>query len=99
MSIFKHHQLPQRGINATPVVVRQRDQVLGTLEENVDLLQRSFAAGRIGATEVVTLRREFVASRREYVETLADAWLARVDLDLAIGRFTPPQTPTGKELP
>lgn len=76
-----------------------RDQVLGTLEENVDLLQRSFAAGRIGATEVVTLRREFVASRREYVEALADAWLARVELDLATGRFTPPQTPTGKDLP
>lgn len=76
-----------------------RDQVLGTLEENVDLLQRSFTAGRIGATEVVTLRREFVASRREYVEVLADAWLARVDLDLATGRFTPPQTPTGKDLP
>lgn len=76
-----------------------RDQVLGTLEENVGLLQRSLAAGRIGATEVVTLRREFVASRREYVETLADAWLARVDLDLATGRFTPPQTPIGKDLP
>lgn len=76
-----------------------RDQVLGTLEENVGLLQRSFAAGRIGATAVVTLRREFVASRREYVETLADAWLARVDLDLATGRFTPPQTPTEKDLP
>ncbi len=76
-----------------------RDQVLGTLEENVDLLQRSFAAGRIGATEVVTLRREFVASRREYVEALADAWLARVELDLATGHVTPPQTPTGKDLP
>lgn len=76
-----------------------RDQVLGTLEENVDLLQRSFAAGRIGATEVVTLRREFVASRREYIETLADAWLARVDLDLAIGRFTPPQILSTKEQP
>jgi cobalt-zinc-cadmium efflux system outer membrane protein len=76
-----------------------RDQVLGTLEENVQLLQRSFAAGRIGATEVVTLRREFVASRQEYIEVLADAWLARIDLDLASGRLALPQISTGKGTP
>lgn len=76
-----------------------RDQVLGTLEENVDLLQKSFEAGRIGATEVVTLRREFVASRREYVEALADAALARAALDLATGRTALPQEPAGRDLP
>lgn len=76
-----------------------RDQVLSTLEENVDLLQRSFAAGRIGATEVVILRREFVANRREYVEALADAWQARVDLDLVTSRLTPTQTATREKLP
>ncbi|MDY7091619.1 MAG: TolC family protein [Acidobacteriota bacterium] len=74
-----------------------RDQVLGTLDENVELLQRSFEAGRIGATEVVTLRREFVASRREYIEALADAWLARIELNLAIGRLSPPQHSLEKE--
>lgn len=74
-----------------------RDQVLGTLDENVDLLQRSFEAGRIGATEVVTLRREFVASRREYLEALTEAWLARIALDLAVGRLSPPQQALGKE--
>lgn len=76
-----------------------RDQVLGTLDENVELLQRSFEAGRIGATEVVTLRREFVASRREYVEALADAWRARIDLDLATGRFPTSQVSLEKEQP
>ena len=65
-----------------------REQVLGTLDESVELLQRSFTAGRIGATEVVTLRREFVASRRETVEALAEAWLARIELDLAVGRLS-----------
>ena len=68
-----------------------RNQVLGTLDENVELLQLSFEAGRIGATEVVTLRREFVASRREYIEALADAWLARIELDLAVGRLSLPE--------
>jgi len=65
-----------------------QDQVLGTLEENVELLQRSFAAGRIGATEVVTLRRELVAGRRESIEVQADAWLARIRLALATGTMT-----------
>ena len=74
-----------------------RDQVLGTLDENVELLQRSFEAGRIGATEVVTLRREFVASRREYIEAVADAWLARIELDLATGRLSLPLQELGKE--
>ena len=74
-----------------------RDQVLGTLDENVGLLQRSFEAGRIGATEVVTLRRELVAGRREHIEALADAWLARIELDLAIGRLSVSRTPLAKE--
>ncbi len=76
-----------------------RDQVLGTLEENVELLQRSFAAGRIGATEVVTLRREFIASRLEYIEVLADAWLARVRLNLATGVLATQELGDEKELP
>ena len=74
-----------------------RDQVLGTLDENVYLLQRSFEAGRIGATEVMTIRRELVAGRREYIEALADAWLARIELDLAVGRLSLPQTSISKE--
>ncbi|RMH17277.1 MAG: TolC family protein [Acidobacteria bacterium] len=77
---------------------RLRDQVIGTLEENVELLQRSLAAGRIGATEVVILRRELFAGRREYVEALADAWLARLELDLASGRFDPPALSAPEEV-
>ena len=82
---------------ARAAVEHLRDQVLGTLDENVELLQRSFEAGRIGATEVVTLRREFVASRREYIEAVADAWLARIELDLATGRLSPLQISHEKE--
>ncbi len=74
-----------------------QDQVVGSLEENVDLLQRSFAAGRIGATDVVTLRREFVASRSEYLEALADIWLGRLDLHRATGCTAPPEIRLEKE--
>ena len=67
-----------------------REQVVGTLEENTRLLQRSFSAGRIEATEVVVFRREFVESQREYVEAEAEARLAQINLDLATGRLPIP---------
>ncbi|MEE8526585.1 MAG: TolC family protein [Thermoanaerobaculia bacterium] len=76
-----------------------RAEVAGTLEENVDLLQRSFAAGKIGATEVVIFRREFVESQREYLDAAADAWLARVTLDLSTGHFAPPDIPAEERQP
>ena len=60
-------------------------QVLGTLEENLRLLQRSFEAGKTGWTEVLVFRREFVDVQREYIETLTDARLAGIELDLASG--------------
>ncbi len=71
-----------------------RAQVVGSLDDNVSLLQRSFAAGKIGATEVVIFRREFVESQREYVEAVAAAWQARIALDLATGGLAIPQTST-----
>jgi outer membrane protein, heavy metal efflux system len=60
-------------------------EVLGTLEENLHLLQRSFESGKTGWTDVLVFRREFVDIQRDYVETLSDAWLAAIELDLAAG--------------
>lgn len=60
-------------------------QVLGTLPENLELLQRSFEAGKIGWTEVLVFRREFVDVQRDYVATLTDAQLAAIELELAAG--------------
>jgi outer membrane protein TolC len=69
---------------------RLRGQVIGSLEESLDLLQRSFSAGKVGAMELLVFRREFVESEREYVAVLADAWRARIELDLAAGRLSVP---------
>jgi len=84
---------------ARTAAAQLQDQVVGTLADNVDLLQRSFVAGRIGATDVVTLRREFAASRSEYVEALADTWLARLEVELATGCAEPQKIRPGKEQP
>ena len=63
------------------------EQVIGSLEENLGLLQRSLEAGKISRTEVFLLRREFVESQREYLDALSQALRARVQLDLAAGRI------------
>jgi cobalt-zinc-cadmium efflux system outer membrane protein len=64
-----------------------RTRVMGSLEESLDLLRRSFQAGKIGSTELLLFRRELVESRREHVETLARLRSARITLDLAAGRL------------
>ena len=68
-------------------------QVIGTLEENLQLLQRSLEEGKIGRTELFLFRREFVESQREYLEALSEAWQSRVELDLAAGRPPVPTDP------
>jgi cobalt-zinc-cadmium efflux system outer membrane protein len=65
--------------------VNLQERVLGTLQENLGLLQRSFEAGKTGWTEVLVFRREFVDIQRDYIETLTDARLAGIELDLALG--------------
>lgn len=66
------------------------EQVIGSLEENLGLLQRSMEAGKISRTEVFLLRREFVESQREYLDALSVVWRAQVQLDLAAGRLPIP---------
>lgn len=56
----------------------------GTLDENLALVQKAFASGKLRASEVLAFRREF-DSRRELIEATADAWLAKIALDLATG--------------
>ena len=62
-----------------------QQQVLGTFEENLELLERSFEAGKTGWTEVLVFRREFVEIQRDYIESVTDTRLAGIELDLAAG--------------
>lgn len=76
--------------SAREAAIRLRRQVIGSLEENLDLLQRALEAGKLGAAEVLLFRREFVEARREYVEAAFEAWSTRIALDLAAGRLPDP---------
>jgi cobalt-zinc-cadmium efflux system outer membrane protein len=69
--------------------------VVGTLEESLELLQGAMEAGKVSATEVLLLRRELVEGRREHVEAALEAWVTRVELELALGRSGNPKP--GKE--
>jgi cobalt-zinc-cadmium efflux system outer membrane protein len=74
---------------ASEAADRLRQQALGTLDENLRLLQLSFESGKTGWTDVLVFRREFVDVRRDYVNTLAEARLAAIELDLAAGHPAP----------
>ena len=62
-----------------------QEQVVSSAEETLGLLGRSFETGKIGASELLLFRRELIESQRDAIETLADAGLARITLDLAVG--------------
>jgi outer membrane protein TolC len=42
-------------------------------------------AGELSATDVLLLRRDLVEGRREQIEAAGELWLARTDLELAVG--------------
>lgn len=76
-----------------------QDLVVATLEENLALLQRALEAGKIGASNVLILRREFVEGQRQLIEVLSEAWVARIGLDLATGRTSIPMLTEQEVLP
>ncbi|MEO5821451.1 MAG: TolC family protein [Vicinamibacteraceae bacterium] len=62
------------------VQVLETDAVPG-LDENDALTARSFEVGQIGLTDLLLIRRELLDTRTQYLSTLLEAALARVDLD------------------
>ncbi len=64
--------------------------VVGSFDENLRLLRRSFEAGKIGVSELLLFRREFLDGQRESVEARADARRARILVDFAAGTLDLP---------
>lgn len=59
------------------------------LEEGLELLERSFEAGKVGAVELLVYRRELVAGRRQVIEAEAEAWGSAMELAQAAGAPLP----------
>lgn len=62
----------------------ERD-VLPGLEENERLARRSFEVGELSLPDLLVIRREFVETRLQLVDALADAAMASIDLQAAAG--------------
>jgi cobalt-zinc-cadmium efflux system outer membrane protein len=56
-------------------------EALPGLDENDALTTRSFDAGQIGLPDVLLIRRELLETRSQYLSTLLEAALARVNVD------------------
>ncbi|MFP3940921.1 MAG: TolC family protein, partial [Thermoanaerobaculia bacterium] len=62
---------------------------LAALEDGLELVERSFDAGKIGSAEVILFRRELVEARRQSVEARVEAFRAAVDLAVVTGEALP----------
>ena len=56
---------------------------LPSVDENDALTARSFEVGQIGLPDVLLIRRELLETRAQYLTTLLEAALARVEIDAA----------------
>ncbi len=62
--------------------------VVATTEETLSLLERSFEEGKIGITDLLLRQRTLLDARADYMDAIADARLAEIDLELAAGRLS-----------
>lgn len=62
---------------------------LAALEDGLELVERSFDAGKIGSAEVILFRRELVEARRQSVEARVEAFRAAVELAVVAGAALP----------
>ena len=58
-------------------------EALPGLDENDALMARSFEVGQIGLRDLLLIRRELLDTRAQYLTTLLEAALARVEIDAA----------------
>ena len=62
------------------VRVLETDAIPG-LDENETLTTRSFEVGQLGLPELLLIRREILDTRSQYLDSLLEAALARIDVD------------------
>ncbi|HWK11280.1 MAG TPA: TolC family protein [Vicinamibacterales bacterium] len=55
------------------------------LDENEQLITRSFEVGQLGLPDLLLIRRETLDTRFQYLDSLLEAALARIDLDASAG--------------
>jgi cobalt-zinc-cadmium efflux system outer membrane protein len=62
------------------------ESVLPQLQRNIDAIQESYRLGNENIFAVIQVQRTFFDTRHEYIQTLLDLELDRIDLERATGR-------------
>jgi cobalt-zinc-cadmium efflux system outer membrane protein len=75
---------------------RYATEIVPTRESVVKLAQQQFEAMLLGIFQLLQARQAEVSAYREYVETVRDYWIARSDLERAIGGRLPAASEKGK---
>lgn len=79
-------------------IVERYVRVLVPLRERALVLsQEQYNAMLVGAYQLLQAKQSEVTSRRELIEAIRDYWIARAELERAIGGFSPESSPTDKE--
>lgn len=60
-------------------------EALPGMDENERLMTRSFESGQIGLADLLVIRREILDTRFQHLDSLLEASLARVELDIQSG--------------
>ena len=88
---FEHASHVGAGLSRADAVTSNGTVVTNVLQiESLGLLERSFTAGKMGLSDLLVFRRELIEARREHIEATAEAWMARIALDLAVGTLPVP---------
>jgi cobalt-zinc-cadmium efflux system outer membrane protein len=74
-----------RIVSARDVVDRYRREIVPTREQLVALSQQQYDAMLLGVYQLIQAKQSEVNAYREYIESVRDYWIARSDLERAIG--------------
>jgi cobalt-zinc-cadmium efflux system outer membrane protein len=78
-----------RLVSMRDVVDRYAKVVVPLREQAVSLSQEQYSAMLIGAYQLLAAKQNEVNAYREFIEALRDYWIARVDLERAVGAAVP----------
>lgn len=60
-------------------------EVVKAMEENMELVTESYRAGKIDFLELVVIRNQAIAARREHIDVLEELSIAAAELELTLG--------------
>ena len=60
-------------------------EVVQAMEQNMELVTDSYRAGKIDFLELVVIRNQAIAARREHIDVLEELSIAAAELELALG--------------